>query len=64
MTSDKECGVPRLPRLCLPGIPVHVIQRGNNRQATFASNDDFAAYAHWLLEYPLNIRWQFTPGYS
>jgi putative transposase len=41
----------RLPRLCLPGIPQHVIQRGNNRQACFASNEDFAAYAHWLSEY-------------
>jgi len=41
----------RLPRICLPGIPQHVIQRGNNRQACFASNEDFAAYAHWLAEY-------------
>lgn len=23
----------------------------NNRQATFASDEDFAAYAHWLEEY-------------
>jgi len=38
-----------MPRL--PGIPQHVIQRGNNRQACFASNADFAAYAHWLREY-------------
>jgi hypothetical protein len=22
-----------LPRICMPGIPQHVIQRGNNRQA-------------------------------
>ncbi|MDH5649221.1 MAG: transposase [Gammaproteobacteria bacterium] len=41
----------RLPRLCLPGIPQHIIQRGNNRQACFASEEDFAAYAHWLIEY-------------
>jgi len=41
----------RLPRLCLPGIPQHVIQRGNNRQACFASEEDFAAYAYWLSEY-------------
>lgn len=40
----------RLPRLCLPGIPQHIIQRGNNRQACFATNEDFAAYAHWLEE--------------
>ena len=41
----------RLPRICLPGIPQHVIQRGNNRQACFGCDDDKAAYAHWLGEY-------------
>ena len=41
----------RLPRICLPGIPQHVIQRGNNRQVCFGSNEDFAAYEHWLEEY-------------
>lgn len=41
----------RLPRIRLPGIPQHVIQRGNNRQACFASDENFAAYAHWLEEY-------------
>lgn len=41
----------RLPRICLPGIAQHVIQRGNNRQVCFGSNDDFTAYAHWLEEY-------------
>ena len=40
----------RLPRICLPGIPQHIIQRGNNRQVCFASEEDFAAYAHWLDE--------------
>jgi putative transposase len=34
----------------LPGIPQHIIQRGNNRQVCFASEEDFAAYAHWLDE--------------
>lgn len=41
----------RLPRVCLPGVPLHLIQRGNNRQACFASDSDFAAYASWLQEY-------------
>jgi len=40
----------RLPRICLPGIPQHIIQRGNDRQACFGSEEDFAAYAHWLAE--------------
>lgn len=40
----------RLQRSCPPGIPQHVIQRGNNRQVCFATDEDFAAYAHWLHE--------------
>lgn len=40
----------RLTRLCLPGIPQHIIQRGTNRQACFASEEDFSSYAHWLDE--------------
>lgn len=41
----------RLPRVHLAGVPEHIIQRGNNRQVCFASDDDFAAYADWLKEY-------------
>ena len=41
----------RLPRVCPVGVPQHVIQRGNNRQVCFASEQDFAAYANWLKEY-------------
>ena len=40
----------RLPRYCPPGLPQHVIQRGNNRQVCFVSDQDMAAYAHWLEE--------------
>ena len=41
----------RLPRTSPAGIPVHVIQRGNNRQACFVSDEDHGAYADWLKEY-------------
>jgi putative transposase len=41
----------RLPRFCPAGLPQHVIQRGHNRQVCFGSEEDFAAYAHWLGEY-------------
>ena len=41
----------RLPRISPVGIPVHVIQRGNNRQSCFAAQDDYAAYLNWLKEY-------------
>ena len=47
--------MPRLPRICLPGVPQHVIQRGNNRQICFGSDEDFAAYAYWLEEFSLKF---------
>ena len=41
----------RLPRVCLPGIPLHLIQRGNNRQPCFTSEHDFTIYTACLQEY-------------
>lgn len=35
------------------GIPLHVIQRGNNRANCFRSHIDFATYINWLNEYRL-----------
>lgn len=40
----KEGEMARLPRIVVPGLPVHVIQRGNNRQATFYSAEDYRKY--------------------
>ncbi|MDD2879517.1 MAG: transposase [Rhodoferax sp.] len=40
----------RLPRLTLPGYPHHVIQRGNNRQAIFATVADYRALLDLLEE--------------
>jgi putative transposase len=42
--------VTRKRRCCPPGLPVHVVQRGNNRQVCFADDADLKAYAHWLRE--------------
>ena len=42
--------MPRITRNCPADLPVHVIQRGNNRQTCFASDSDFKAFAHWLFE--------------
>jgi putative transposase len=36
--------MPRKPRFFLPGIPCHVVQRGNNRSACFYCDEDFAFY--------------------
>lgn len=41
----------RLPRLTVPGYPHHIIQRGNNRQATFHDDDDRAVLLGLLNEY-------------
>ena len=41
----------RLPRFSPAGMPLHVIQRGNNRSVCFADEQDFSAYANWLKEY-------------
>jgi len=43
--------MPRRPRLALPNIPMHLIQRGNNRQACFFADEDYRIYLDWLREY-------------
>lgn len=40
--------MPRRRRYCPAGLPVHIIQRGNNKQVCFTSDNDMAAYANWL----------------
>lgn len=40
----------RLPRLTVPGYPHHIIQRGNNRQAIFASTADYELLLGMLEE--------------
>jgi len=40
----------RLPRLTLPGLPHHVIQRGNNQQPIFHTAADYPYWLDLLLE--------------
>lgn len=42
--------MPRRPRLALPGIPWHIIQRGNNRSVCFYAKDDYRKYLDTLRE--------------
>jgi putative transposase len=42
--------MPRAPRLELPGVPLHVIQRGNNRAACFLNDIDRRLYLKCLCE--------------
>jgi putative transposase len=43
--------MPRRPRLSLPGIPWHIIQRGNNRAVCFHAEEDYQYYLHYLKEF-------------
>lgn len=42
--------MPRRKRCCPAGLPVHLVQRGNNKQVCFTSDSDLAAYANWLKD--------------
>lgn len=40
----------RLPRLDLPQVPQHIVQRGNNREPCFASEEDYSRYRQDLAD--------------
>lgn len=42
--------MPRRPRLVVPEVPLHIIQRGNNRNNCFFSHSDYQAYLGMLKE--------------
>jgi len=42
--------MPRRPRVLLPGVPLHLIQRGNNRSACFFAEHDYRYYLEQLAE--------------
>lgn len=42
--------MPRKPRFVLPGVPQHIIQRGNNREPCFYSTEDYRRYLELLKE--------------
>ncbi|RYF03876.1 MAG: transposase [Oxalobacteraceae bacterium] len=42
--------MPRPPRIVLPSVPLHVIQRGNNRIPCFAHDNDHLVYLDMLRE--------------
>lgn len=45
----------RLPRINIPTIPQHVVQRGNNRQSCFFHRQDYCVYLKKLKEYSLEF---------
>ncbi|WP_250655560.1 transposase [Alkalimarinus coralli] len=42
--------MPRKPRMYMAGVPCHVIQRGNNREASFFTDDDYSFYLECLKD--------------
>ena len=42
--------MPRIPRLSIAGVPLHVVQRGNNRQPVFFSEEDYRDYLRRLFD--------------
>lgn len=46
----ESCQAARLPRIDLPGIQQHIVQRGNNRLPCFLDDGDRLRYLHLLHE--------------
>lgn len=42
--------MPRRPRIRIDGLPLHIVQRGHNRDACFFAEEDHHTYLHWLGE--------------
>ncbi len=42
--------MPRKPRFIIPGVPVHVVQRGRSREAVFHQEHDYQAYLVYLKD--------------
>ncbi len=42
--------MPKKVRFYVPGVPCHIVQRGNNRQACFFADEDYNRYIDALTE--------------
>ena len=42
--------MPRRPRIHLDGVPLHIVQRGHNREPCFFAEEDYSSYLSWLGE--------------
>ena len=40
--------MPRRPRTHLDDVPLHIVQRGHNREPCFHAEEDYYTYLHWL----------------
>ena len=48
--------MPRRPRIQLPGLPQHLVQRGVNREPCFFAEEDYHCYLHWLKKSAADYR--------
>ena len=48
--------MPRRARLRVAGLPLHLIQRGNNRSVCFYADEDYSLYLHYLEELSRKFR--------
>ena len=42
--------MPRRARIHLDHVPLHIVQRGHNRNVCFFTADDYRTYLHWMHE--------------
>lgn len=42
--------MPRKPRFVIPGVPIHIVQRGHSREPVFFEDSDYSTYLDWLKE--------------
>jgi len=42
--------MPRRPRIHLDQTPLHIVQRGHNRDPCFSAEENYFTYLHWLGE--------------
>jgi putative transposase len=42
--------MPRHPRILVDGLPLHIVQRGHNREPCFFAEGDYRRYLNWLGE--------------
>ena len=56
---DSNIDMARIARAVAPGIPHHIIQRGNRRQQTFFTDGDYQSYlevmSEWCMKFQVEI---------
>jgi len=50
--------MPRPPRITVPGLPFHVLDRGNNRQIIFHDDEDFVYLLKLLKRYKKELKFR------